>query len=96
MNFSSNYYPSVITGICAATLHARQAENLATRLKINSVPAILGVIDERVSYFKGPVSLHSLHEFTRNLFPNNFIAKVCTCYSCIFSRHPTSEQRIKC
>ncbi|KAH3827046.1 hypothetical protein DPMN_128974 [Dreissena polymorpha] len=63
-------------GLCAAAFHAGQSQDLTSHLRISSVPSIVGVVNDRVSFFKGQVNLPALHDFTRGLFPTNFITKV--------------------
>ena len=57
-------------------MHAGRSGDLASHLRIMNVPAILGVINERITQFKGPVSIQSLREFARYLFPANVLTKV--------------------
>lgn len=63
-------------GLCAAAFHAGRAGNLATHLRITQVPAIIGVVSERVTFFKDVVSIQTLRTFTRDLFPERFITKI--------------------
>lgn len=63
-------------GLCVATIHAGRSGDLTSHLRITSVPTIVGVINERITFFKGPVSIQSLREFARYLFPSNFMTKV--------------------
>ncbi|XP_052819876.1 dnaJ homolog subfamily C member 16-like [Mya arenaria] len=63
-------------GLCAASFHAGRSGGLSSALRVSTVPSIVGVVNERLFYFKGSVSIQSLHEFTRGLFPNNFVTKV--------------------
>ncbi|XP_060584004.1 dnaJ homolog subfamily C member 16-like [Ruditapes philippinarum] len=63
-------------GVCGATFHAGRASNLAARLRVTQVPSIIGVMGERVSYYRGPVSIQGLREFIRNIFPTHFVTKI--------------------
>ncbi|XP_045161432.1 dnaJ homolog subfamily C member 16-like [Mercenaria mercenaria] len=63
-------------GVCGAAFHAGRAGNLAAQLRISQVPSIVGVIGERISYYRGPVSIHGLRDFIRHLFPSNFFTKI--------------------
>lgn len=63
-------------GVCSAAFHAGRAGNLASQLRITQVPAIVGVINERISFYRGPVSVQGLREFIRNMFPVGFVTKI--------------------
>ena len=70
------YWPILYSGFCVATVHAGRSGDLASHLRVMNVPSIMGVINERTTNFKGSVSLQSLREFARYLFPANIITKV--------------------
>ena len=70
------------SGICGATFHAGRAGGLAAKLRVSQVPSIVGVMGERLSYYRGPVSIQGLREFIRNIFPTHFVTKVSMCFIC--------------
>jgi len=63
--------------MCVGSFHAGRSGGLASAVQVSTVPAIVGVINERLYHYKGTVSINSLIEFARGLFPTNFITKVC-------------------
>jgi hypothetical protein len=73
-NFNSFFY---VTGLCIATVHVQQSPDLASHLRIHSVPEVMGMVNGRLTHFKmDMVSLHSLREFVRNLFPKDTLMPV--------------------
>lgn len=58
-------------GIGVATVRINSANSFANTLRINEVPQILAIINRRLSFYQGQLSMQSLRDFIRNLFPLN-------------------------
>ncbi|KAL8560636.1 hypothetical protein ACOMHN_062881 [Nucella lapillus] len=64
-------------GLCIATIHIQRNPNLASHLRVYNVPALMGLVDGRLSHFKSDmISLQGLREFVRQLFPKNTLLRV--------------------
>lgn len=60
-------------GIGVATVRINSANSFSNTLRINEVPQILGVINQRLSFYQGQLSMQSLRDFIRNLFPQSIM-----------------------
>uniref|UniRef100_A0A1I8FCZ0 J domain-containing protein n=1 Tax=Macrostomum lignano TaxID=282301 RepID=A0A1I8FCZ0_9PLAT len=56
-------------GVPMAVVHAGMSSNLAEILRIDQVPAIIGVVDGVAYHYSGQLSLAGLRDFYRSLFP---------------------------
>ncbi|KAL4220901.1 DnaJ molecular chaperone y domain [Mactra antiquata] len=63
-------------GLCGAAFNAGRSGNLASHLRVTQAPAIVGVLNERLSYFRGPVNMQSLRDFVAGMFPTHFITRI--------------------
>lgn len=60
-------------GIGVGAVHVSSSRGLGNKLRIYEIPMIMAVINGKVSYFKGRVSLQNLRDFIRNIFPNDVV-----------------------
>lgn len=67
---------SAVVGIGIGTVHAAMNPAMVSELRLTNVPSIVGIINGRLSFFKGDVSMHHLRDFVRNLFPSNTVTQV--------------------
>lgn len=60
----------VFIGLGVATFHAGRSAGLASHLRVQRVPALLGVVNGRATYYRGHVvSQQHLRDFIRGFFP---------------------------
>lgn len=64
-------------GLCIATIHVQRTPDLASQLRIHSVPLVMGMVKGRLTHLKSDVvDLHSLREFIRQLFPKETLTMI--------------------
>src|SRR3989442_12114987 len=66
-----------MTGMGIGTLNANMDNSLARKLRLSSVPAIIGVIAGKLYWFSKPFNQQNLRDFVRSLVPSNLITEVC-------------------
>uniref|UniRef100_A0A1I8JRG0 J domain-containing protein n=1 Tax=Macrostomum lignano TaxID=282301 RepID=A0A1I8JRG0_9PLAT len=64
-------------GVPMAVVHAGMSSNLAEILRIDQVPAIIGVVDGVAYHYSGQLSLAGLRDFYRSLFPVDTLPRAC-------------------
>jgi len=60
----------------AGTVNANQDMSLSHRLHLNSVPAVIGVINGKLHYFSKPFSISNMRDFTRSFLPSGLVTEV--------------------
>lgn len=63
-------------GMGIGTLNANMESHLSHKLRLSSVPAILGVVNGKVRWFSKPFTVQYMRDFVRDLVPSNLIAEV--------------------
>ncbi|XP_041378311.1 dnaJ homolog subfamily C member 16-like [Gigantopelta aegis] len=63
-------------GLCIGTAHMAVNRGISSHLRIHDVPAIVGLVNGRPTFFSGPVNLQTLREFVRNWFPKDTLTNV--------------------
>jgi energy-converting hydrogenase Eha subunit F len=64
------------SGIGAGHSDASWNRELSRNLGISTVPTIVGIINEKVYYFRGEYTLKNMKEFVRRLIPSKLIIEV--------------------
>ncbi|XP_033763576.1 dnaJ homolog subfamily C member 16-like [Pecten maximus] len=67
-----------LVGIGVGTFHAGHAGGLASELRVHHVPAILGIVNGRSTFFTGSVGPQQFRDFIRKLFPAKLIDRKLT------------------